>query len=278
MNIGTIDELSRNVGDMALKRRLKTIIHELNIESDDIILECGCGDGFYIHLLSRISNNRIFGCDIDINALRSAKKNLEEASIQLLLGNVTQLPYKDKTFNKIILTEVLEHVPNDSQALEELYRVLKDDGILVITVPNHNYPFLWDPINKILEVITGKHIVSGFWAGIWNQHLRLYHREEIRQVVENNNFKILRIEGLTHYCVPFNHLILNLFARLLRGGRLPSNISSLINKFEMKNNHPFLGAVSRPIFYLVNTIDKLNNNIPLEKSTVSIFLKIQKNK
>jgi ubiquinone/menaquinone biosynthesis C-methylase UbiE len=51
------------------------------------------------------------------------------------------LPYRDETFDVILMHEVLEHVDDDLQTLREMRRVLKRDGRLVIFCPNRLYPF-----------------------------------------------------------------------------------------------------------------------------------------
>ena len=61
------------------------------------------------------------------------KKNLNYTKIEV--GK--KLPFKDKEFDYVILSHVLEHVPNDYKALKELYRILKHHGITIITVPGN---------------------------------------------------------------------------------------------------------------------------------------------
>jgi hypothetical protein len=94
------------------------------------------------------------------------------------------LPFPDDSFDSVILSEILEHVDDDVRGLAEVRRVLKPGGVVAITVPNANYPFLWDPINKTLETLFGIHIQRGPLAGIWANHVRLYERDQLRHVVE----------------------------------------------------------------------------------------------
>ena len=91
-----------------------------------------------------------------------------------------RLPFKAEFFDKVMMSEVAEHLPDDVKGLKEVKRLLKKAGILILTVPNHNYPFFWDPLNWTLEHFWGTHIKSGFWSGLWNQHLRLYKPDEIK--------------------------------------------------------------------------------------------------
>jgi ubiquinone/menaquinone biosynthesis C-methylase UbiE len=268
------EHLLSKIGDMALKRRARIMLEELELRDDDKILDCGCGDGFYLHLISQISNCELYGLDVDPNALASARRNLGGRKVTLIEGNVTSLPFENDFFDKIILSEVLEHVQDDAQALHEVRRVLKLGGFVLITVPNRNYPFLWDPVNKAMELFMGRHIKNGFWSGIWHQHLRLYSLDDLRNLIKDVRFDLVKIEGLTHYCLPFNHYLVNIGARLLYGNRLPSGLVKSVSKFhsgENKNN-----PLTREVFRIIDIFDRLNDRNFLEKSTVSIFLKARK--
>ena len=144
--------------------------------------------------------------------------------------------------------------------------------VLMLTVPNHNYPFLWDPINWILERGFKTHIKSGFWAGIWNQHLRLYYLEELRKIVKKAGFRVEKLECLTHYCLPFNHHLLNLGARILVGGILPKSASKSISKFSKGSKKSFF----QRILGVLNKFDELNKRVFKQKSTVGILAKAKK--
>ncbi len=267
--------LLENVGDMALKRRARRIIEELELKSGDSILDAGCGDGFYLHLLSELGKFKLTGIDFDKNALASAKNNLSGITgITIFHGSVMDLPFKSNSFNKVILTEVAEHLPDDLKGLKEIYRVLKPGGILVVTVPNHNYPFLWDPVNKVLELTTGKHIKSGFWAGLWNQHIRLYYPDEIISKIKKAGFKIEKSENVTHYSLPFNHHLLNFAARMLYGGSMNPSLAKEVSKFNVAPKKKKITSVS-VAFKVVNIIDKLNDGV-IDKSSVSVFIKSRK--
>ena len=183
-----LEAVTANIGDMALKRRVKTIIGYLDIKPQDRILDCGCGDGLYLMVISNLIDSHLYGFDLDEKEIVLAKINMNASATRFTRGDICRLPFHDSSFDKIILSEVLEHVAEDSKALQEIKRVLRKNGLLVITVPNHNYPFLWDPVNKILEFLCKKHIRKGFWAGIWRQHLRLYNFSEITNLLEKTGF------------------------------------------------------------------------------------------
>lgn len=271
-----LERLLTNTGDMALKRRARRIIEELNPRDGDRILDVGCGDGYYLHLLSSLGLKlKLTGVDFDPNALQSARRNLKGKRIHLVYADLMKkLPFPDNCFDKIVMSEVCEHLPDDVKGLKEVHRILKPGGKLLLTVPCHSYPFLWDPVNWVLEHLFNTHIKSGFWAGIWNQHIRLYSLSQINSVLKLAGFVIEQSEAQTFWCVPFNHNILNLGARLLVGSRLSDSIKDSASKFS-ENPNRNINFVT-PFFAVVNLIDKLNNISPVKSSGVSIFVKAKK--
>jgi ubiquinone/menaquinone biosynthesis C-methylase UbiE len=245
------------VGDMALKRRAGLIIESINPKTGERILDVGCGDGFYLHILSNLGLKlKLIGVDFDPNALESAKDNLKKDIPLYQADLMKKLPFTDKSFDKIIVSEVIEHLPNDLKGLREIYRVLKPGGIVVFSVPNQNYTFLWDPPNWFIEKLTGTHISHGFWAGIWNQHFRLYKQNEFVTLIKKAGYKVLDAQSLTWFSLPFNHHLINLFARMLVGKTLSKDLSASINKFNTVSKRPYLLDIA---FKTVNTLDKLND-------------------
>lgn len=267
-----LDSLLATVGDMALKRRAKRIIEELELRKKDKILEVGCGNGYYLNLLNNLKYNfDLVGIDTDKLALADAKKFINDKTVKLILTDASDLPFKSNTFDKVIMSEVIEHVESEGRVLSEIYRVLKPKGILVLTTCNINYPFLWDPVNWVLQHIFKTYIKSGFWAGIWNQHLRLYKKDVLNKIVRRAQFKIEISEYLTRWCLPFNHYLVNFIARLFYQGSLPEGISKGLNKFKKEKGN----ILVRFILFLVNSYDSLNDIMP-GNNGVSIFVKARK--
>lgn len=267
-----LNELLSTVGDMALKRRARRIVEELELQDKEKILEVGCGNGYYLNLLNRLAFRlTLIGIDNDERALLDARKLIRDDKVKLILIDANKIPFKDNTFDKVIMSEVIEHIENEQNVLSEIYRVLKPGGVMVLTTCNIDYPFLWDPVNWILQHLLKTHIKSGFWAGIWNQHLRLYKINVLNNLIKKSGFKIEVSELLTRWCLPFNHYLINFIARLFYQGSLPKGISKGLNKFEKERGF----APVRFIFWLVNTYDSLNDLFP-GKNGVSIFVKARK--
>ncbi|MCX7661080.1 MAG: class I SAM-dependent methyltransferase [Candidatus Omnitrophica bacterium] len=86
----------------------------------DRVLDIGCGSKIYRRF---ISPNFYIGLDIS------------KLSYADIIGNVKCLPFKDNSFDSVIITEVLEHIEEPLIALNEIERVLKSSGIVYLTVP-----------------------------------------------------------------------------------------------------------------------------------------------
>lgn len=257
---------------MALKRRAKRIVQELELKPREKILEIGCGNGYYLNLLNRLELNlNLTGIDNDRHALNDAQKFISDKKVKLILGDASNLPFKNNSFDKVIISEVIEHVQKEDQVLSEIHRVLNLNGIMVLTTCNLDYPFMWDPVNWVLQYVFKTHIKSGFWAGIWNQHLRLYRINYLEKMIKKRKFKVEIKEYLTRWCLPFNHYLVNFIARLFYQGSLPENIAKGLNKFEEEKGNNLV----RFAFWTVNILDGLNDKFP-GNNGVSIFIKARK--
>ena len=225
---------------MSFRRRVSTVCEYLDPAPGDLILDAGCGEGFISIVLEHVYGCRVVGLDADCEILSlgiSRKKG--GGGNSWLIGDVTRLPFGEAVFDGVVCSEVLEHLDDDLAAVRELGRVLKPGGTLAVTVPCLDYPGLWDPLNRVRESLGLGHFnpESGFWGGLWAFHLRLYTLEELRTVVIGSKaFEIDLVEGLTRYCLPFNHVILWTLKQIYT--RLPATaaIHRSMEKFEYEDS------------------------------------------
>jgi SAM-dependent methyltransferase len=268
---GRLDVLLRNEADMAAARRVRTVIEYLQISPRDLVLDCGCGLGWFLKVVEEISPCRLSGIDSDWPRLRAARGELRP-STGLASGDVTRLPYGDETFDKIILSEVLEHLPDDRAGLLEVRRVLKPGGLIAITVPNRDYPMLWDPINRGREKLGLAPIRDGFFGGIWTHHVRLYLREELVALVRGADLIVEDVRQFVHHCFPFAHnLVYGLGMRLVQSGLLREEDRFRYDRVKPAW-HPL--ELARRVF---RSIDARNHPVSDEgRSTVILSVKARK--
>lgn len=274
----TIAYMTRNEADMAFKKRAQTIFEWINPTDDMTILDMPCGRGFYLNMFRYVSQCRIVGADLDWDVLVKAQANIGHLSVPIQNANIYALPYADASFDAVIYSEVLEHVEDDQAALHEAWRVLKPNGVLVITVPHAHYPFWWDPINRTLETLVNRHIQHGMFAGIWANHVRLYKMDDLRDQVQRAGFVVEDERRFTHYSFPFIHnLVYGIGKPLLERGALPTSMSNAANRLTFEQNN---GSLLNPInlgLALFNLFDRPNQlNEPAGRSTVNLAMKGRK--
>lgn len=264
---------------MAFKKRVRTIFEWVQPTDEKTVLDCGCGRGFYLKMIRTVSQCRLFGLELEPEILEKARVNLQGLpDIALTQASIYEQPYADNSFDGVIASEILEHVTDDVRGLQEIRRVLKPGGVVAITVPNANYPFWWDPINKTLETLFNRPIRSGTFAGIWANHVRLYTREQLRRAAEEAGFIVEEERSFTHYCMPFIHnIVYGLGKPLLESGALPHQMAKAADRTAFDENN---GSLLNPInlgLAVLNWFDRPNKmNEPPERATVNLCLKARK--
>jgi ubiquinone/menaquinone biosynthesis C-methylase UbiE len=271
--------LVANEPDMAYKRRVKLFLRWLTSEPGDQVLDAACGRGFVLNFLREVSDCSLVGQDLEYDYVRQARAQLGKREIGLSNGDLCHLSFADHTFDKVILAEVLEHLDDDRAGLAEAVRVTRPGGMIVISVPNADYPFCWDPINKTLETLFGTHIAEGPLAGIWALHMRLYTLDEIVALVEQAGLQIEETRLLVHYCFPFIHnLVYGLGKPLLESKMLPARLASAASRYCV-DGQP--GSRLNPVnvgLRLFNWVDRLNDRLDEnvhDISAMNICLKVR---
>ena len=112
-------------------------------------LEVGCGTGEGLLMLKEATNGKIVGIDISDEMLKRARNKLKGKNINVKKANVENIPYNNETFDAVLSTESFHHYVNPRKAINEMKRVLKKGGNLIITDANFYLPLF----NKIMEKI-----------------------------------------------------------------------------------------------------------------------------
>jgi ubiquinone/menaquinone biosynthesis C-methylase UbiE len=275
-----INRMVRNEADMAYRRRVQTIFEWLQPQAGDHILDAGCGRGFYLKFIRHASDASIVGLELELPFVRIAKGALEHdfELPPLVNGSLYELPFPDHAFDKIIISEVLEHVPDDAEALRSLSRVLRPGGLIAITVPNANYPFWWDPVNRTLENVFHTHIQNGVLAGIWANHVRLYTPELLRKAVTSAGLEVAAERSFTHHSFPFIHNIVYGFGKTaLEAGILPDGVASAADRHNLSGER---GSLLNPVNFgltVFEWFDRKNSmDEPAGRSTVNLCILARK--
>lgn len=106
------------------------------VKKGQTVIDVGCGNGRLIHLFEDQKNIRYIGIEKNKKLVSLARKNFPGE--YFLQGDILKLPLEDKSADIVFCIAVLHHIPSpfQSQALHELYRILKPKGYLILTVWN----------------------------------------------------------------------------------------------------------------------------------------------
>jgi SAM-dependent methyltransferase len=115
--------------------------------------------------------------DTMFRALADSGQVPRTAHAQTVMGDALALPYSDGTFDCVIASEILEHVPADNTAIDELIRVLKVGGMLAITVPR------WLPERLCWLLSDDYHSNEG-------GHIRIYRANQLRAKIADRGMTL----------------------------------------------------------------------------------------
>lgn len=150
------------------------------------VLELGCGEGATLRELKKQGfAKEIIGVDVHAPSIRVAKRYLTQA--YCLDVERDPLPFRPKTFDVILLPDVLEHLVDPWAVLKKMHKLLKPGGKLIISVPNiRHFSVMKDLIFRESWTYTN--------AGIMDQtHLRFFTEKTICRAIEDAGFTIEKV-------------------------------------------------------------------------------------
>lgn len=271
MNNQKVERLISKEMDPGFARRARVIAVEAEraFKNKKVkLLDIGCGRGWYEQMLvTLLPKVEIVAIDQNEKYLSQAIGAVKNNRVKFEKTNAGKLPFKKNSFDGVLCTELLEHVGSDKDVISEIYRVLKPGGKLLVSVPHHNYPLLWDPLNWILERTISWHIPKDIWwlAGIWADHLRLYSESEFCEKLVFEGFGQINISRTTHYCAPLSHFLLyGIGKNLVERGWLKS-----FNRFNFEEKESNILQFVKAYFRLW---DKFNDRYSISKNEAFLNL------
>ncbi len=186
------------------------------------ILDVGCGIGTYVGKFREFSEH-VFGIDVEEERVAEGTRSHPN----LLVGEAELLPFKDETFDVILLNEVIEHVRDDAQTVADALRVLRPGGRLIVFAHNRLYFFETHGIylgkRYVFRLIP---VVNWFPDVIRHRfcpHVRAYTTRDIRHLFRGQPARIV------HHGYVFPGFD-NIVARHPTAGRLLRSVCYAIEK------------------------------------------------
>ena len=155
---------------------IRSELERLRLPSDARVLDAGCGSGRTMEDL--VGYGEVHGIELDPNAAAVARSR---GKGEVLEGRLEQLPWEGGAFDLITCLDVIEHTPDDRVTLQELRRVCKPGGSLLVTVPA--YQALWSLHDEA------------------NHHYRRYSRRTLSAASQEAGWRLRRMTS-------FNSLLL----------------------------------------------------------------------
>jgi len=141
-----------------------------------MVLDLGCGSGLTTFYLSQ-KYNSVVGVDLDIT---KAEKKFSQ--LNFVKASAQELPFETEKFDKVFCYDVLEHVDDLEQTLNEIFRVLKTGGQLIAEIP------FWKSEKMLLK------IKPNYLEQI--HHQRIFKKNEFQEITANHGFRIVNVKKM----------------------------------------------------------------------------------
>ncbi len=144
------------------------------------VLDAGCGNGRHLYEAFKQPGVKVVGLDMkseDVTKARNMMRLMEkvgeggEGVWGVFTGDITSLPFSDRSFDVVICSEVLEHIPDEAKAIQEITRVLKPGEILAVSVPRFFPELICWALSKAYRNDPGGHV-------------RIYRKRELIRKLE----------------------------------------------------------------------------------------------
>lgn len=157
-------------------KRLRTIERFVN---KGRLLDIGCATGFFLDL-ARDKGWKVVGSEVSQFAAQYAR---EKFGLDVYLGVLRQLHFEAETFDAVTMWDVIEHVPDPMSDLREVWRILREGGLLSLITPDCSSPVArllgrrWEELRRVRE------------------HIYFFSRRTITEMLHRAGFEVLKIES-----------------------------------------------------------------------------------
>ncbi len=156
----------------------------VGLTAGDQVLDLGCGEGRHVIGAYLNQDVHVVGVDLCFDDIKIAADKasdfinpaLDDRQLSFSVGNALELPFADNTFDKVICSEVLEHIPDYAGALQEIERVLKPGGLFAASVPRFAPEWVCWALSDEYHANEGGHV-------------RIFKEKQLRKDIEATGFR-----------------------------------------------------------------------------------------
>lgn len=157
------------------RRQAQIILRFLHqFKSGGRMLDVGCGPAFFLSE-AKAQGWRVEGVDLSAWARETATKRF---GIEVFKGTLEEAKYPDKTFDVVVMNDLIEHLEDPKACLREVRRILKNDGVLYLSTPD---------IDSALA-----RLLRARWWGINKYHLSYFSKKTLEKMLHETGFKSVR--------------------------------------------------------------------------------------
>lgn len=188
-------------------KRIRKLIQTAEIEPHHSVLEVGCGAG---HILERIPHGKLTGVDISAIQVQRASTRLgSKATIIKAPGE--KLPFPDNSFDRILCTEVFEHVLEPEALLSEMKRTLAQNGLISLSIPNEKLIIFTKKVllncglRRVLEPKESNWDLASK-NNLEEWHIHNYSLKLMKKQA-GNYFRLSCIQRIPYFFIPFRYVM-----------------------------------------------------------------------
>ena len=244
-------------GDWTLEHMHRYLIAREYVHDKDV-LDIASGEGYGSYMLSSVANS-VIGIDISEEAILFASQKYKSDNLKFIKGEVCNIPLEDCSIDVVVSFETIEHINNHQRMLEEIKRVLRKDGVLIISSPDkkeytdipgsHNPYHVHELYKKEFEDLissefkfysfSGQRVLFGSVIGCKESSIFLSWKKNDYDICER---------GLSHaeYCIAIasDYKKYTLPSGILKGNIIESNVyKNIISEFN--NNIKDLNCIKQ---------------------------------
>lgn len=216
-------------------------------------LDIGCSGNSFLYFLHKSLHNSLLDlANLPLKQYVKKKTNSNFKNVSHffhpLCGDVTHLPYRNKSFDFLSILDVIEHIKNDEHAIAEISRILKNNGLVVVTVPHR------------MKYYTHQDNLIGH-----------YRRYEIKQIISKfgkSGFKCIEVFGI------YGQIMRISYIQSTNAERVEKNLVSLRDNYE---NNVYFRKIWDSFVWIIAKIMKVEAKYRSLKKMMNIALIFIKN-